>query len=164
MTKIAVTGAGGMVGRHMLSVLSENSIDCLTLTRKDWDITQWKTLDELDSLFKDSDAVFHFAAQLPNKHVTTLDLFDANVRSCLNIAQWAVARSVSVIFLSSATVYKDAHKHNIKELDEKVVNGFGGFYGYTKYLAENILEHYRFEGFKSWHPSSIIFIWPWPAS
>ena len=101
--------------------------------------------------------VFHFAAQLPGLSTSASDIFNANVRSCLNLAEWATSRSVPLLFLSGATVYNDPHKTKISEMDEKVVNGFGGFYGYSKLLAENIFEHYRCEGLKViiLRPSSI---------
>jgi len=157
MKRITVTGAGGMTGRHMVSFLEEKCIPCQALTRKEWDIRQWRTFSELDSLLGMSEAVFHFAAQLPNETSTTEEIFDANVRSCLNLAEWAAERSIPLVFLSGATVYKDPHKENIMESDEKVINGFGGFYGYTKRLAENVIDHYRSEGLQCvvLRPSSI---------
>ncbi len=157
MNKIAITGANGMTGTHMLSLLMEKEISFVALSRQDWDIRQWKSFDELDTLFCDCETVFHFAAQLPDASSFSSDIFNANVRSCLNLAEWATRRSIPLLFISSATVYKDPHKNKISEMDEKVVNGFGGFYGYSKLLAENIFEHYRCEGLKIviLRPSSI---------
>ena len=147
--KIAVTGANGMTGRHMLALLKEKGIPYKAITRNEWDICKWKSFDELDAIFNECKAAFHFAAQLPGERGSTENLFDANVRSCLNLAEWATDRSIPIVFLSGSTVYKNAHKENILESDEKVINGFGGFYGYTKFLAENIFEHYKSEGLKS---------------
>lgn len=157
MDRIAITGANGMAGRHMCALLKEKNIPYLALSRKEWDVRDWKKFDQLDSVFGSSAAVFHFAAQLPNNDSSTVDIFDANVRSCLNLAEWALSRAVPLVFLSGATVYKDAHGKNITESDEKVVNGFGGFYGYSKLLAENIFEHFRNDGLKIviLRPSSI---------
>jgi UDP-glucose 4-epimerase len=157
MRKIAITGAGGMTGKHMVSLLKEKEISFVALTRSDWDICQWKSFDELDLIFRSCEAVFHFAAQLPGVSSSTSSIFNANVRSCLNLAEWAASRVIPLVFLSGATVYKDSHKAKISEMEEKVVNGFGGFYGYSKLLAENIIEHYRSEGLKAviLRPSSI---------
>jgi len=157
MNRIAITGANGTAGRHMCALLKEKNIPYLPLSRKEWDVRDWLTFDQLDSVFGSSAAVFHFAAQLPNKDSSTFDIFDANVRSCLNLAEWASSRSVPLVFLSGATVYKDSHGKNITESDPKVVNGFGGFYGYSKLLAENIFEHFRHDGLKIviLRPSSI---------
>lgn len=157
MKKIAITGSGGMTGSHLLSLLRKKEIPFVALTRNDWDICQWKSFKELDTIFRNCEAVFHFAAQIPKIDYSTLNIFDVNVRSCLNLAEWATSRCMPIIFLSGATVYKDSHKAKISEMDAKVVNGFGGFYGYTKLLAENIIEHYRCEGLKAviLRPSSI---------
>ena len=112
------------------------------MNRGDWDIRHQKSFDELDSIFCNCGTVFHFAAQLTGVSASTADIFDANVRFCLNLAEWVASRSISMVFLSGSTVYKDPNKEKISEMDEKVVNGFSGFYGYSKLLAENIIEHY----------------------
>jgi nucleoside-diphosphate-sugar epimerase len=66
----------------------------------------------------------------------------------MNLAEWAVLRMVPLVFLSGATVYKDPYAEKISEGADKVVNGFGGFYGYSKLLAENIFEHFVEKGLK----------------
>lgn len=144
-----------MIGRHMVSVLANKGVDTKCLTRKDWDLTAWKSFEELDRLFENVEVVFHFGASLPEKSSNAgLDnqaskiMFDANVRSCMNLAEWAVLRMVPLVFLSGATVYKDPYAEKISEGADKVVNGFGGFYGYSKLLAENIFEHFVEKGLK----------------
>lgn len=153
--KAAVTGSKGMIGRHMVSLLANNGVDCKCLTRKDWDLTVWKSFEELDALFENVDVVFHFGASLPEKNSNTASsnlasqkMFDANVRSCMNLAEWAVVRKIPLVFLSGATVYSDPYADKISEEAQKVVNGFGGFYGYSKLLAENIFEHFVVNGLK----------------
>lgn len=162
MGKIAVTGAKGMIGRHMVALLKSENIDCLALTKDDWDIGQWKELDKLDTLFADVDAVFHFAARLPmnntaGSNIETQMLFDANVRSCLNLSEWAKLRNIPFVFLSGATVYENAHNTKIYEDDPKVISGFGGFYGYSKLIAENLIQHYIQQGLNAiiLRPSSV---------
>ena len=161
--KIAVTGANGMTGRHLLRLLELDSIPFLAVNRSQWDITNWKTIQELDMIFSECDAVFHFAAQLPTESVLSSDqagiqpIFDANVRSCLNLASWAKMRDVSLVFLSGSTIYENPNASKIKEESAKTVNGFGGFYGYSKLMAEAVLNHYIADGLKSvvLRPSSI---------
>src|SRR5690606_37401221 len=105
MEKVAVTGSRGMVGQHMVALLATEQIDYVALTRDDWDLSEWKELDELDALFSGVNAIFHIGAKLPShssnieKRETQL-LFDANVRSCLNLSEWAHLRGVALIFLS----------------------------------------------------------------
>jgi nucleoside-diphosphate-sugar epimerase len=114
----------------------------------------------LDALFCDAEAIFHFAAQLPlggEASRQTQSIFDANVRAVLNIAEWCHLREVPMVFVSGSTVYQDPHAQNIKENAPKVVSGFGGFYGYSKWLAEEVVSHFVAEGLKAViiRPSSI---------
>ena len=162
MNEIAVTGANGMTGSHMVSLLKSKGIPVKAVTRQEWDLTEWKSFDELDHIFGSVLAVFHFGAQLPyndfkNDNRQTQQIFDANIRSCLNLAEWAKLRNVPIVFLSGAVVYKDPHTSKIIETDPKVVSGFGGFYGYSKLAAENIFSHFSAEGLKCiiLRPSSI---------
>ena len=162
MNEIAVTGANGMTGSHMMSLLKSKGIPAKAVTRQEWDLTEWKSFDELDHIFGSVLAVFHFGAQLPyndfkNDNRQTQQIFDANIRSCLNLAEWAKLRNVPIVFLSSAVVYKDPHTSKIIETDPKAINGFGGFYGYSKLAAENIFSHFSAEGLKCiiLRPSSI---------
>ena len=162
MNKIAVTGANGMMGSHMMSLLKSKSISAKAVTRKEWDLTKWKSLDELDHIFESVSVIFHFAAQLPHNasnsnNLQTQKIFDANIRSCLNLAEWAKLRNVPIVFLSGSVVYKNPHASKIIETDTKVINGFGGFYGYSKFLAESIFDHLSAEGLKCiiLRPSSI---------
>ena len=150
---IAVTGAKGMVGQHLVRLLESKNIPSKSITRIDWDLENWLGLEELDNLFDGCEAVFHVGAQLPkhrdlDNNFELKELFDANVRSCLNLADWACIRGIPLVFISSSTVYENPHSSRIVESAPKVVNGFGGFYGYTKKLAEDVFFHYASQGLK----------------
>ena len=162
MNEIAVTGANGMTGSHMVSLLKSKGIPVKAVTRQEWDLTEWKSFDDLDHIFGSVLVIFHFGAHLPyndskNDNRQTQQIFDANIRSCLNLAEWAKLRNIPIVFLSGAVVYKNSHASRIIETDPKVVNGFGGFYGYSKLLAESIFGHLSAEGLKCiiLRPSSI---------
>ena len=58
------------------------------------------------------------------------------------------SRKVPIIFLSGAVAYKNPHASKIKESDPKVVSGLGGFYGFSKLLAEKIFTHISEVGLK----------------
>lgn len=153
MNEIAVTGANGMTGSHMVTLLKSKNIPVKKITRQVWDLIEWKSFDELDKIFGSISAVFHFGAQLSysnlkKDNLQTQQIFDTNIRSCLNLAEWAKLRNVPIIFLSSSVVYNNPHASKIVETDPKVVNGFGGFYGYTKILAEGIFNHLSINGLK----------------
>lgn len=153
--RIGLIGSSGMIGRHMKEVLQLEGIDHCSIGRKEWDLQNWKTHAELDELFDRCDAVFHFAAALPEgKKIQNYDnssiqqCFDVNVRSCLNLAEWASRKKIPLIFLSGSTVYEDVYAKSIQETSPKVTNGFGGIYGYTKLLAEHVFNHFSFEDLK----------------
>jgi UDP-glucose 4-epimerase len=162
MNEIAVTGANGMTGSHMVCLLKSQKIPVRAITRNEWDLTEWKSFSELDEIFGSVQAVFHFGAKLPSKKLVsdnqeTQQIFDSNVRSCLNLAEWAAINKIPIIFISGAVVYKNSHALKIKEEDAKVTNGFGGLYGYSKLISENILDHFSLAGLKCviLRPSSI---------
>jgi len=162
--RVALTGSSGMTGLHMKSLLDVRGIACVDIGRSLWNLKEYKTPEQLDAIMGDVNAVFHFGAFVPSPLSNVVDdqnqtgnLFDVNVRSCLALAEWATLRKIPLVFLSGATVYKDPYKPQIKENDEKVVYGLGGLYGYSKLLAENVLEHYRSQGLNliTIRPSSI---------
>jgi len=147
MSMIAVTGANGMTGSHMINFLKNKGVSCKPVTREEWDLTEWKNFDELDSIFGDVKVIFHFAAQLPTitlsqNSLNIKQVFDTNVRSCLNLAEWSSRRNIAIIFLSTSVVYKNPHAISILEEDDKVANGYGGFYGYSKLLAEDVFKYW----------------------
>ena len=149
MSKLAITGSSGMIGSHLKALFIKKDIEFVDINRSIWDLSKWKTDLELDNIFKNIKAIFHFAAALPTKYDNENQLlFDVNVRSCLNIAQWATKKDIPIIYLSSSSVYKNPHSNNIKEDNEKVIFGLGGFYGYSKLLAENIFNHFVPQGLK----------------
>ncbi len=147
MSKLAILGSSGMIGSHLKALFTYKNIDFVDITRSVWDLTQWKTDEELDIIFNEVEAVFHFAAALPtNSKEETQLLFDVNVRSCLNMAQWATKNDIPIVYLSSSTVYANPNANNISEDSEKVIYGLGGLYGYSKLLAENIFSHFVPQG------------------
>lgn len=163
MGKIAVTGSNGMLGCHVTAMLTTEKISYVPLTRKEWDLNEWQNLEQLDVIFDGVKAIFHLGAKLPQavndaSNSETQLLFNANVRSCLNLCEWACLRQVALVFASGSTVYENPHnQEKIREDDPKVVCGFGGFYGYSKFLAEEIIQHYVSQGLKAiiLRPSSI---------
>lgn len=149
MYSVAIIGASGMIGSHLKALLEYKEIDILDISRQIWDLSEWKTDLELDNIFKQTKYIFHFGAMLPAKNNDIYqELFDINVRSCLNLSKWAIQRDVTIIYLSSSTVYDNPHAKNILESDKKVTYGLGGFYGYTKLLSENIFSHFVAQGLK----------------
>ncbi|SMX47282.1 NAD-dependent epimerase/dehydratase family protein [Actibacterium lipolyticum] len=150
--KTALSGSTGMIGRHMLALLRQRGVSCRTVTRADWDLTEWLSFEAFDALFGDADVIFHFAAKIPGPQAasgsTAAEFFDTNVRACANLGEWAASRRKAVVFLSSGTVYANPHAPVIAESAPTMISGFGGFYAMSKVLAENVLRHYSAEGMK----------------
>ena len=153
--KVALTGSTGMIGRHMKALLASKSIECVCIDREKWDLTSWKAFEEFDVLFHGVESIFHFGASLPkSSEMNEPDneqnriIFDANVRACLNLSEWANFNNIPIVFLSGATVYEDSLSESIKEGAGLVKSGFGGFYGYSKLLAEKVFDHFIENGLK----------------
>ena len=148
MSKVAILGSSGMIGSHLKKLLLYKNIDFIDINRDMWDLSQWKSDEELDILFKNTEAIFNFAGALPTSNNIDENqlIFDVNVRSCFNLAQWATKRNISIIYLSGSTVYENPNKKGILENEKKVVYGLGEFYGYSKLLAENIFQHFIAQG------------------
>ena len=155
LKKIAVTGASGLVGRHLLAALSRRGIACACACRTrpsalptdatwaPWDLEDWKRSVELDRLFPGVDAVLHVGAMVPapGASVSARATFDANVRASLSLGEWARGNGVPLLYLSGAIVYGDPERVGIRETDPVGMNGIGGLYGLTKLQAEQVLTH-----------------------
>ena len=145
---IAVTGATGMLGRHVSVALRADGFRVLPCSRSgestggcSWDLTQWKSEHELDELFDGVDAVVHAGAAVPKTGIVPNDgdMFNINVRACINLAEWARKRGKPIVYISSATVYADPNRNGIQERDPLGCSGLGGLYGMTKLLGEDVL-------------------------
>lgn len=149
LNKIGLTGATGMLGRHLRAVLGEAGAQVVALSREGkpidevvgWNLKDWQSLKDLDYIFNDVQAVVHVGAMLPGEKGNRDDdlMFDANVRSSVNLGLWAIERQVPVVYVSGAIVYKDQEKTDLDESSELGWNKLGGFYGFSKLLAEDAL-------------------------
>lgn len=173
LKKIALTGASGMVGRHVISILIKMGISCIATSRhrpeilpKDslwcyWDLREWKNVDQLSELFRDCEALIHLGATVPNicGDVSRQSIFDTNVRASLCLGEWALMAKIPMVYLSSSTIYANPERLGIKETDPKMSpnKGLGGFYGFSKLLAEEVLQEMVNDGLKLsiLRPSSI---------
>lgn len=172
MKKVGITGASGMVGRSFLDALSKHDIHSIATCRStgkrstgnsSWvklDLSQWHERNELDGLFPDIDAFIHLGALVPkneSENHAYRELINVNTRSCIYLADWASSRNIPLVFLSSSTVYADPERDDIKESDGKTSGGLGGFYGFSKLLAEQSLQYFIRNGLRLCilRPSSI---------
>ena len=157
LKRVAVTGASGMVGSHIMSALQDINVQVTASARTapkhqnnfdrfvSWDLATWREPEDLDQLFPDVDAIVHAGAAVPKpgEDVDVQNLFDANVRGCTAIGNWSAQRKLPVINISGATVYDKAAPMPVREDAPKSSRGAGGFYGFTKWGGEVALDHFR---------------------
>lgn len=107
-----------------------------------WDLEKWLSLTELDYLFAGVQAIIHVGAMVPRKPelIDERRMFDANVRACLNLGLWAISRNVPIVHVSGAIVYAELDREGLTEDAALGWSGFGGFYGLSKLLAEDVLK------------------------
>lgn len=156
---IALTGPNGMMGRHIRSLMERRGIRCVAVDRAAWDLREWQEPEALDRICAGAQAVVHAGALVPAPGSTppAKDLFDANVRACLCLGEWTLARGLPMVYVSSSTTYADPSRRGIVESDPTAARTTGGFYGCSKFLSEMVLAYLRGEGLRVCvlRPSSI---------
>jgi UDP-glucose 4-epimerase len=153
--RVGLTGANGMLGRHLHVALHEAGAEVIAVSRTfkegvaDWDLAKWLPHQELDKLFSGVRAVVHAGALVQHSiEVDQARMYDANVRACLNLGQWALSRGIPLVHISGAIVYADPCLPNQDESAPLGWSGLGGFYGFSKLLAEDVLVRLRQLGLK----------------
>ena len=138
--KILVTGAGGVLGRNLVTVLRASDHTVFAATRQSGGNVLW---DLNSSDFPDPDpqveTVVHAAAKRGHYggELTDADLlFQTNVIGTLRVAQWCSARKVErLILISGAIVYGQWDTHPKSETDTPVPWAAGA-YAVSKYGSE----------------------------
>lgn len=160
--RLFVTGAAGLIGRHLTRKLAEQNYEvvCFDLGEQFARARQWfealeKTgrvrivpgtiLDRtgLISAMRGADTVFHLAAMLGVRRTedNRLRCIEINVYGTENVLQAFVAnRATHVVFASSSEVYGEPSRNPIHETDEtkgKTV------YAVSKLAAEELVKGYH---------------------
>jgi len=157
LKRIGLTGSTGMLGRHLQAALEKAGAMVVPVSRTAahshvdalWDLTKWLVPEELDVLFASVQVVIHAGAMVqPAGSVDVARMYDANVRACLNLGKWAISRNIPVIYISGSIVYADTLAPEQKEDAPLGWSGLGGFYGFSKLLAEDVLFRLHQQGLK----------------
>jgi nucleoside-diphosphate-sugar epimerase len=157
LNRIGLTGATGMLGRHIRAALEHEGAQVIAVGRGTaadgeagtWDLANWLATEQFDTMFPEVQAVVHAGAMVQTAGPVDQGLmFDTNVRACVNLAQWAISRGVPVVHISSATVYEDIASGELQEDAATGWSGLGGFYGLSKLLAEDALKRLCRQGLK----------------
>lgn len=148
--KIAITGATGFIGRHLvrrlikenfdIRVLAHDRVDFLKKESSSLEIVIGDLLrkETLGDFTIDTDLVIHLAGAL---YPPFEKLMDLNVLGTANLLEVCYQNKVKkIIFASSYAVYGESFgRKALKETDETKPNTF---YGLTKKLAEDFLKYY----------------------
>lgn len=155
LNRIGLTGASGMLGRHLRAAFNAAGAEVTAISRSGidgsaaWDLGEWLSVDSLDALFSDVQAIVHAGAFVqPSGEVDEARMFNANVRACLNLGLWARRRDIPLLYISGAIVYADPLAYLQSESAPLGCSGLGGFYGFSKLLAEDLLLRLRQQGLK----------------
>ncbi len=151
MQKILITGAAGFIGYHLYNKLKKDGLDVVGLDNYDHpcggvisDCIKGDIRDRhlVDELVKNSDTVYHLAAQIhvDRSYEDTQLTFDVNVHGTENILKSCTKYKVPVVFPSSVEVYGTAQGDRISE--SHPINPQNP-YAESKYEAEKLCVYYR---------------------
>ncbi len=147
MRKILLTGAGGLVGTHLLPLLNEEyevyTISGKNIGNNNINIDFSKEWDTRD-LSKNLDTIIHLAQSenfrdFPDKAV---EVFNVNTTSTLKLIDFACKTGVKTfVFASSGGIYGNSDFEFDESMDI-VYKSEMGFYLGTKQCSEIILDNY----------------------
>lgn len=153
--KIAITGANGMLGVHIVQKLQSDGHQVFEVDRNVWDIEQNSDGSGF-SFLNSCDVVVHCAAITPEQN--TLDdasIIAINVAASSHLAQWCSANNKHLIYIGGAGCYRETSKINLTESDEKTHRCLGGAYGLSKYMAELAIRQLTNDKCTVFRPSSL---------
>ena len=138
--KIAITGADGFIGSHLVSELKKNS----KIKVIEFDANKHNLFDveSLRQLIDGCDAIVHLAGL---NRASEIELIRTNVLGTLNLldAIKKYSNKAMIIFASSFQVYEPLNKPQL--VDEKTVLNPQTAYGYSKKFAEELIRLYAKE-------------------
>lgn len=162
---IGITGASGMLGKHLMHILSKKKFRIISTSRKPvkykkrgiyWkklDLTKLKNEKQLDNIFEGITTIAHLGALVPanihyqNKNEIKKTNFDPTVL----ISKWAIRNNIHLIYISGAIIYENKNSKKIKE-DSKINLFFHkDYYGESKKNCDVYLQ-------KKMHPENKITI------
>lgn len=158
--KIAISGAGGFLGKRLTQHLSAAGHEVIAIVRRDpptEDQSYFSAhgisvlridLSTLDSrrLPRDVDAIYSIAqsSHFRNFPEQAEDIFSVNVTANMKLLQWAMENKVrKFVFASSGGIYGGRPGGKWNESDPLSVDSPLGFYLGTKLCAEVILQNCR---------------------
>jgi UDP-glucose 4-epimerase len=103
--RVVVIGAGGFVGRTIVSRLAAGGIETLAVTRKELDLLAEDAAEQLAALLQPTDSVVFISAKAPAK---TIPIMMENLRLAEPVcAALANRPAAHVLYVSSDAIYAD---------------------------------------------------------
>ena len=142
--RIFITGENGYIGTHIKEWLCnyEEQYDVAMLNLR---TEEWKNIS-----FKDVDVIIHTAGIVHSPEITDWDIYKkVNVDLTFALAQKAKKEGVSqFIFMSTMAVYGKGKRLSQNIIDENTEICPIGFYGKSKYIAEQKILQLQSKDFK----------------
>lgn len=171
--KAVVTGAAGFIGGHLCNRLKSDGVKKIigvdSLRSGDWSRTPEMVQriekdiadvsnDEWDEYLRDTDVVFHLAAEKYNSSKSTPDkLLEANVFATEHLFRAIAKNKVSrTVFTSSLYAYGSMGPKTMQESD---IAEPRTLYGASKLMGEGILRSLDRELGMSWNVARLFFIY-----
>ena len=141
MPKIILTGASGLLGSEMINSLKKENINHISIKSRIENLKN--NLSKIEEF--DPDIFFHFGALKTKKildNEAKREIYESNVTLTNELFNYCKRNNIKFIYISTADLYKRYGKPSfeIDNLSQSQSTITGGFYGWTKYLGEDLLK------------------------
>ena len=160
MKHIGLTGASGLLGKHVIFLLLKKNYKVIATSKKKPSINHknliWKKMDlsknlensTLKKIYEKVICLIHIGAFVPHagEKVGLKQINQINVISSLKLASWSKKNNKHFIFISGAVLYKNQNSKN-KEISPIIKNSENSYIN-SKILAERKLSFLNKNKFK----------------
>ena len=141
MSKIILTGASGLLGSEMINLLKKENINHISIKSRIENLDN--NLSKIEEF--DPDIFFHFGALKTKKFLDNeakREIYESNVTLTNELFNYCKRNNIKFIYISTADLYKRYGKPSfeIDNLSQSQSTITGGFYGWTRYLGEDLLK------------------------
>ena len=151
---IGLTGASGLLGKHLINFLLKKKFKIIATSRKPieykdknfyWkklDLTKIKNEKKLDNLFGNINVLVHAGAFVPKniKKQNKDKINTTNLKPTITISKWAKKKNVHFIYISGAIVYENKIRKKIEETSKIKKFFFKDYYGKSKKDCDEYLK------------------------